>query len=174
MAAAAPVLLMEDTGDVTGRILVIDDEHDIAEILKEALCAEGHEVETALSGEDGLKMAAVSHYDLVFTDLGMPDMSGWEVASRMRCFRPRVPVVLVTGWGASLEESEVRGLGAGGALDTAKRQRADPVLDLVQIQHEFLAPQGRPLADGGQLGGLVVGETERRHFAVLLGELAEW
>lgn len=97
-----------ETKGTPSRILVIDDEQDIVEILEEALRAEGHEVETALSGEDGLKKAAVSRYDLVFTDLGMPDLSGWDVAARLRDLRPPVPVVLVTGWGASIEENEVR------------------------------------------------------------------
>ena len=99
----------EDQGSVKpARILIIDDEQDIAEILREILIAEGHEVETALRGADGLKLATLSRYDLVFTDLGMPDMSGWEVAKRLRDRSPSTPVVLVTGWGASLDDTEVR------------------------------------------------------------------
>jgi PAS domain S-box-containing protein len=91
-----------------GRILVIDDEMEIADVLRDALVAEGHSVETALTGTDGVRLASASRYDLVFTDLGMPDMTGWEVADRIRNEDPKVPVVLVTGWGASLDEEEVR------------------------------------------------------------------
>jgi len=71
------------------------------------------------------------------------------------------------------EESQVRGLRAGRALDAAKRQRADAVLDLVQVQRELLAPQRGPLADRGELGRLVVREAQRRHRAVLLGEAGQ-
>jgi len=90
------------------RVLVIDDEPDIADILRDTLVSEGHEVEVALSGEEGLKKLALDGYDVVFSDLGMPDMSGWEVAERVRGMRPGLPVVLVTGWGASLDEDEIR------------------------------------------------------------------
>jgi len=44
----------------------------------------------------------------VFTALGMPDMSGWEVAERIKIGHPDLPVVLVTGWGTSLDQDEVR------------------------------------------------------------------
>jgi PAS domain S-box-containing protein len=91
-----------------GRILVIDDEPEIAELVKEALTAEGHTVETALCGTEGVSMAAGADFDLVFTDLGMPDMSGWDVARQIRADTPRTPIVLVTGWGATLDEKQVR------------------------------------------------------------------
>jgi CheY-like chemotaxis protein len=94
-----------------GRILVIDDELEIAEVVKDALATEGHKVETALTGTEGVRLAAKIRYDLVFTDLGMPDMSGWEVAERIKSERPDVPVVLVTGWGASLDQAEVERAG---------------------------------------------------------------
>jgi len=58
------------------RILVIDDEQDVLELLKDILIDNGHEVETATHGRQGLKMFHEHHFDLVFTDLGMPEMSG--------------------------------------------------------------------------------------------------
>jgi PAS domain S-box-containing protein len=91
-----------------GRILVIDDEPEIAEVVREVLASEGHTVETALSGNDGVALARLTAYDLVFTDLGMPDMSGWEVAERIARLRPGMPVALVTGWGATLDHAEIR------------------------------------------------------------------
>jgi PAS domain S-box-containing protein len=94
-----------------GRILVIDDEPEIAELLEDILTTEGHSVQTAVNGTDGVKLAALCDYDLVITDLGMPDISGWEVARRIRGRSPEVPVVLVTGWGATLDADEVRQAG---------------------------------------------------------------
>jgi len=94
-----------------GRILVIDDEPEIAELLEDILSTEGHSVKTAVTGTDGVKLAALSDYDLVITDLGMPDLSGWEVARRIRRRSPELPVVMVTGWGATLDAEEVRQAG---------------------------------------------------------------
>lgn len=100
--ASMPVLLRP------GRILVIDDEEDIADVVKDVLNSAGHEVDVALSGTEGILRAVGGAYDLVFTDLGMPDMSGWEVAATIGREKPGLPVALVTGWGASLDEEEAR------------------------------------------------------------------
>jgi CheY-like chemotaxis protein len=94
-----------------GRILVIDDEPEIAQILEEVLSGEGHAVTTAQSGARGIELASLEPYDLVITDLGMPDVSGWEVVRRIRSHSPDLPVVLVTGWGATLDEDETRQAG---------------------------------------------------------------
>lgn len=91
-----------------GRILVIDDEPEILAILRDVLHGAGHHVRAALSGREGVQLAHESVFDLVFTDLGMPDMSGWDVATRIRELRSGVPIVLVTGWGATLDEAEAR------------------------------------------------------------------
>ncbi|MBD3867069.1 MAG: response regulator [Acidobacteria bacterium] len=100
--------VQSDDGEVPpSRILVIDDEQDIAEILRDVLTAEGHSVEMAGGGQEGLEKVAGTPFDLVFTDLGMPDVSGWEVASTIRENHPDLPVVLVTGWGATLTEEEI-------------------------------------------------------------------
>jgi signal transduction histidine kinase/CheY-like chemotaxis protein len=100
--AAMPNLLR------SGRVLVIDDEVEIAAIVKEVLVSEGHAVDTAMSGREGLQLAGASDYDLVLTDLGMPDMSGWEVAETIRRERPDLPVALITGWGTSLDEADAK------------------------------------------------------------------
>lgn len=96
------------------RILVIDDEPEIAAVLREVLMLQGHAVETALSALEGVKQATTKPFDLVFTDLGMPEMSGWEVAAAIRAKKPNLPVALVTGWAASIEEAEIqrRGIAA--------------------------------------------------------------
>jgi PAS domain S-box-containing protein len=91
-----------------GRILVIDDEPEVAAVVKDVLTASGHTVDAAFSAADGIQLASVSTYDAVFTDLGMPDMSGWEVAARIHELHPDLPVALVTGWGTSLDEDDAR------------------------------------------------------------------
>jgi signal transduction histidine kinase/ActR/RegA family two-component response regulator len=88
------------------RILVVDDEEGIRVSLYAALQREGHFVAVAASGEEGLRLFGISKFDVVLTDLGMPGMSGWQVAQAVKRLRPRTPVVLITGWGATLSEAD--------------------------------------------------------------------
>jgi CheY-like chemotaxis protein len=75
-------------------------------------------------------MAASSGYDMVMTDLGMPDMSGWEVAGRIRETMPEVPVVLVTGWGTTITDEEIEQ--AGVAAIVHKPFELEDLLDTTQ------------------------------------------
>lgn len=95
---------------------MIDDEAPIAQLLEDALSADGHSVEIACSGKDGVRKAGLAEYDLVLTDLGMPDMSGWEVADRIRSAHPGLPVILVTGWGATITEQEIAASGVAAVV----------------------------------------------------------
>jgi CheY-like chemotaxis protein len=90
------------------KILVIEDEQDVLELLKDILIDNGHEVETATHGRQGLKMFSEHHFDLVFTDLGMPEMSGWQVAKEVKKINKETPVALITGWEVQLDQSELK------------------------------------------------------------------
>ncbi|MCF6093071.1 response regulator transcription factor [Microaerobacter geothermalis] len=78
-----------------GKILVIDDDQKITAMLKRALTYEGYQVETALSGKEGLHMALHSKPDLVILDIMMPGLDGWEVCQRLRA-ESDVPVMMLT------------------------------------------------------------------------------
>jgi len=84
-------------------ILVIDDEEFVRETLGEILAAQTHEVQTVDSGRAALEKIATEHFDLVFTDLAMPEMDGWETARAIRQAKPNISVVLVTGYGSTVE-----------------------------------------------------------------------
>ena len=88
------------------RILVGDDEAAVRETLVSMLNALGHEAVAEAEGRLVLFRFEREPFDLVFTDLGMPDMSGWEVTRRIRERNPDIPVVLVTGWGNQIEREE--------------------------------------------------------------------
>ena len=62
------------------RILVIDDEDVIRDFLAEMFVTVGHEADVAATGPEGIAMFEAGQYDVVFSDLGLPDMSGWDVA----------------------------------------------------------------------------------------------
>ncbi len=81
-----------------GSVLVIDDEADVRELVADVLMSQGHRVTAAASGREGLARFEAERYDVVLTDLGMPDLDGWEVARAIKSSRADVPVLLLTGW----------------------------------------------------------------------------
>jgi CheY-like chemotaxis protein len=90
------------------RILVVDDDENIREMLEDFLNLEGHETVLAKDGEEALKIFSQQDFDVVITDLGMPGMSGWEVNKCVKEIKPKTPVVLITGWGAQLGAEELK------------------------------------------------------------------
>jgi len=81
-------------------VLVVDDEAPVREVLIEALEAEGCEVLSAQSGESALELydRKQGRFDAVFTDIGMPDMSGWELVTAIRERSKTVPIAIISGW----------------------------------------------------------------------------
>ena len=87
------------------QILVVDDEADLVSVMRDALTREGHDVTTATGGNEGIQKFRRGTFDAVLTDLGMPDVSGWEVARVVRKEGGRKVVLgLVTGWGATVSD----------------------------------------------------------------------
>lgn len=101
-------------------ILVVDDNVDAALTLATLLELDGHDVTIAHSGADGLEAAAKSRPAIVFLDIGLPDINGYEVARLLRRQRETRSAILVavTGWGA--ERDKQRGLEAGFDLHLTK------------------------------------------------------
>ena len=77
------------------RVLVVDDEPQIRRSLRTSLEAHGYQVQTACNGEEAVVAAAESGLDLVFLDLGLPDIDGTDVIRRVRSFSP-VPVIVLS------------------------------------------------------------------------------
>lgn len=77
------------------RVLVVDDERSIRKFLTNALTAHDYHVETASSGEEAISLAAATNPDIVILDLALPDLSGFEVASRLREWSD-VPIVVLS------------------------------------------------------------------------------
>lgn len=93
------------------RILVIDDELQVRSTLGEMLEEQGHSVTQAPGGREGLSYLESNPelVDVVISDLGMPDMNGWDVAAAIQAKWPRLPVGLITGWGETEITREERG-----------------------------------------------------------------
>jgi two-component system chemotaxis sensor kinase CheA len=95
-----------------GRLLVIDDTPFFLEVVKRYLAAEGHEVETAGNGEDGLaRLSAGPPYDLIISDIEMPVMDGWEFAREARRLGVRTPMLALTSLSGTSYEARARECG---------------------------------------------------------------
>jgi two-component system OmpR family response regulator len=94
------------------RILVVDDEPNILDVLTMALRFQGFEVETAATGEQALAAASSFKPQLMVLDIMLPDMEGFEVARRLGAQRAQVPIVFLTARDAT--EDKIRGLTIGG------------------------------------------------------------
>jgi CheY-like chemotaxis protein len=89
------------------RILVVDDEAGVRDVLRDLLAGEGYTVLEAPDGRAGLALSQTEPVDLVLSDVSMPGMSGWEVAGAIHARFPHVPVGLITGWGDRLDADEL-------------------------------------------------------------------
>ncbi len=67
-----------------GRILYVEDNHDTAEAVKIILEMQGHSVDLAFNGNEGIRAATAGQYDLLLLDIMLPDMSGWDIFEKLR------------------------------------------------------------------------------------------
>ncbi len=93
------------------KILVIEDEVKVSEVLKRGLAEEGYDVAVAFDGESGLNMATSDKHDLILLDINLPRMSGLELCKRLRENDEATPVLMLTALGMS--DDIVTGLEAG-------------------------------------------------------------
>ena len=96
----------------TGRILIVEDRDSLRRMLELALRQEGYDVEAAADGLSGIRLVEERPFDLVLTDLKLPDASGLDVLAASRRAQPRAPVVVLTGYGTVATAVEAMKLGA--------------------------------------------------------------
>ena len=92
-------------------VLIIEDEKDLAELVKRHLEDSGFAVQTVSRGDDGLRAAEASTFDLILLDLMLPGMDGIEVCRRLRARKVQTPIVMVTA--RTTEVEKVLGLEMG-------------------------------------------------------------
>jgi signal transduction histidine kinase/ActR/RegA family two-component response regulator len=117
------------------RILVIDDEDSVRDILSRMLKTKGHQVVVASDGEEGINRFRSEPFDLVFTDLGMPKLSGWEVGKIIKEINPKVPIAMITGWGVEYDRKKLSESGID--LIVSKPFNFDQVIHLVSEAMEL-------------------------------------
>jgi len=118
MAPSAPKVLKEAvfqahfqqpeiTREVAHRLLVVDDDEAVLGIIQDMLNFVGFRVVAVADGKKALETIESEEFDLVLTDLGMPGISGWDIARKAKGKNPDLPVVMLTGWGVELAEEDL-------------------------------------------------------------------
>jgi DNA-binding response OmpR family regulator len=85
---------------------------------------------------------ADGRFDVVLTDLGLPDMDGWQVAGEIKHASPTMPIALITGWGLNLDGDEIRRRG----VDLLVKKPLDPRVFLGQIENLLQVGGRKPSA----------------------------
>lgn len=119
------------------RILVIDDERDLREMLELGLSLRGYQVITASGGEVGLRLAREQPVDLVICDIKMPGLDGFATLCCLRQQAPDTPVVIATGLLAADTSARCRQLGAAELI-----RKPFALADLVEVIERHIRPAG--------------------------------
>jgi DNA-binding NtrC family response regulator len=109
--------------------LVIDDEQIVLDSVSEILTNENYEVDVSLSGREGLDWAIERPYDVVLTDIRMPDIGGMRVLRDVKRVKPSLPVIIITGY--ATVKSAVQGMKLGAADYIEKPFEPEELIDAV-------------------------------------------
>jgi PAS domain S-box-containing protein len=108
--AASPVVVKPvaaaSNGSKAARVLVVEDEEGIRTLLNDAFRAEGHQVTEAATGAEAIEHLGKSDFDLMVCDLGLPELSGLHVARWVKEHRPKLPVIIATGYAEMIAEED--------------------------------------------------------------------
>lgn len=104
--------------DPAKRILIVEDDEDSREVYREILEGSGFEVDTAVNGLEGLRMARERHPDAILMDISVPEMDGWTVTSELSDDpdTAEIPVIVVTAYAFHADRVRAEGLGCAGFL----------------------------------------------------------
>jgi signal transduction histidine kinase/CheY-like chemotaxis protein len=115
-------------------VMVVDDEGPVRDVLRDIAAALGQRVTACASGEEALRSLRPGAFQLVLTDLGMPGMTGWDLARHVRDLDPDVTLVFVTGWGEDVDPRTAGEVGAD--LVLAKPFNVDDVARAIRLAAE--------------------------------------
>ncbi|MEP6742454.1 MAG: response regulator [bacterium] len=112
------------------KVLVVDDEAPVRELLRDLLEQDGCRVYIASGSREALGLFDVHQFDGIFTDVGMPGMSGWELAHAIRERNKTIPIAVVTGWGEAVGSDEQKEAGVDWVI--AKPFHAEKISEIAQ------------------------------------------
>jgi DNA-binding NtrC family response regulator len=121
------------------KALVIDDEQIVLDSVSKILTDENYAVDVSLSGREGLNQAIQSEYDIVLTDIRMPDIGGMRVLRDVKRAKPSLPVVIITGYATVRSAVQAMKLGAADYIE--KPFTPDQLLKAVASAVDIAATQ---------------------------------
>ena len=143
------------------KVLVVDDDPAVRKSIDRVLSSKGYAVITAENGEEALRKLNEEKYDLVYTDIRMPGISGLEVAEQVKARKPWTPVVIITGYGTDAAQARAKAAGVSSFVhkplspemieDSARDALAAPAPQVLALPAASVAPQAEPAASGSAL-----------------------
>jgi CheY-like chemotaxis protein len=136
------------------KVLVVDDDPAVRKSIDRVLSSKGYAVITAENGEEAMRKLKEEKYDVVYTDIRMPGMSGLEVAEQVKARKPWTPVVIITGYGTDAAEARAKAAGVTSFLhkplspemieDSARDALAAPTAQVLALPAAAEAPRAEP------------------------------
>jgi DNA-binding response OmpR family regulator len=126
------------------KILIIEDEESLVDLLLTKLKKEGYEVETALDGEKGFKKISVFNPDLILLDIVMPKMDGYEVLEKMNEAKIKIPVIIISNSGQPVEIEKTTKLGAVDHLIKTEFSATEVLAKVKKCMHQDGVAGERP------------------------------
>lgn len=142
---------------MTVKILVIEDEKNIANFVKDGLKSEGYAVDVSLNGEEGFYKAEECDYDLIILDVMLPGMDGIEITKKLRTAGKSVPILILSARDAV--EDRVKGLNAGADDYLVKPFSFDELL--ARVNAKLRKPKTKGAAKKLKVGDLVIDHDTR-------------
>jgi CheY-like chemotaxis protein len=155
------MLKKEKAMNALRKVLVVDDDPAVRKSIDRVLTGKGYAVITAENGEEAMRKLNEEKYDLVYTDIRMPGMSGLEVAEQVKARRPWTPVVIITGYGTDAAEARAKAAGVSSFVHkplspemiegSARDALAAPAAQVLALPAAAEAPLAEPAATGSAL-----------------------
>jgi DNA-binding NtrC family response regulator len=127
------------------RILAVDDQEDILEVLSELLDSAGHEIDTLNKASKTLEQLSLKKYDLVISDLVMDEMTGWELADEIYKNHKDIKIMIMSGYGCNVGNEELQEHHVSGMLNKP--------FGLNDVLNAINNVMGKP-AEGAKIGRL--------------------
>jgi CheY-like chemotaxis protein len=103
--------MMEEIESSKKKVLIVDDNVDVADMMKKLLSFEGHDVRVAADGESGFEAAKIFQPDVCLCDIGLPKMDGYELGRQLRQLLPGANLIAFSGWGQDSDKERSRQAG---------------------------------------------------------------
>jgi CheY-like chemotaxis protein len=148
------------------KVLVVDDDPAVRKSIDRVLTGKGYAVITAETGEEAMRKLNEEKYDLVYTDIRMPGMSGLDVAEQVKARKPWTPVVIITGYGTDAAQARAKAAGVSGFVhkplspamieDSARDALAVPTAQVLALPAPVEAPSTEPAVRGSVLKNILL------------------